>query len=69
MGYYWGSYRSQRPDLVRESFQTLFRWYEERKLKPHVSERFDLADAARAIQALRQRKATGKVVLTTGRTE
>jgi NADPH:quinone reductase len=69
IGFYWGSYRARRPDLVRDSFLTLFRWFEEGKLKPHVSERLDLADAGRALELLQQRKATGKVVLTTGRTE
>ena len=47
--------------------RTLFRWFEEGKLKPHVSERFDLAEAAKALDLLKRRKATGKVVLTTGR--
>jgi NADPH2:quinone reductase len=69
LGFYWGSYRARRPDLVRQSFETLFRWFEDGKLKPHVSERLDLAEAGRALEMLRRRKATGKVVLTTGRTE
>jgi hypothetical protein len=37
------------------------------KLKPHVSHRLDLADAGRPLALLAERKATGKVVLTTGR--
>jgi D-arabinose 1-dehydrogenase-like Zn-dependent alcohol dehydrogenase len=36
-------------------------------LKPHVSEQMDLKDAPRALELLKQRKTTGKVVLTMGR--
>jgi len=64
LGFYWGSYRKQRPDLVAAQFIELFRWWEEGRLRPHVSERFDLADGAAALALLRERKSTGKVVLT-----
>jgi len=67
LGFYWGSYREKRPDLVEASFAQLFRWYGEGRLKPHVSNRYDLADAAAALALLTDRRATGKVVLTTGR--
>lgn len=67
IGFYWGSYRKHKPAVVRSSYQHLFRWFAEGKLKPHVSERFDLADVAQAMRALRMRRSTGKVVLTTGR--
>jgi NADPH:quinone reductase len=69
IGFYWGSYRKHKPALVRESYRQLFRWFGEGRLKPHVSERFDLADVAAAFAALRSRRSTGKVVLTTGRRE
>jgi NADPH2:quinone reductase len=67
IGFYWGSYQSRRPELLRDSYAKLMRWYEEGKLKPHVSHHFDLKDVAPAMELLRQRKSTGKVVLTTGR--
>jgi NADPH2:quinone reductase len=67
IGFFWGSYRRYRPALVRESLETLLRWYAAGKLKPHVSHRIDLAEAPRAMALLAERKATGKVVLTTGR--
>ena len=67
IGMYWGSYRVRRPEQVRRSFETLLAWYTEGKLRPHVSHRFDLAEAARAMTLLGERNATGKVVLTTGR--
>ena len=68
IGFYWGSYQSRKPELLRDSYAKLLRWFEEGRLKPHVSQHFDLKDVARGMELLRQRKSTGKVVLTTGRT-
>jgi len=65
IGFFWGSYQLHKPEVPRESFKQLFRWFEEGKLKPHVSDRLDLKDAPRALELLKQRKSTGKVVLTT----
>jgi NADPH2:quinone reductase len=67
IGFFWGSYLPRKPELVRRSLEQLLRWFEEGKLKPHISDRFDLKDAAHALEMLKQRKSTGKVVLTTGR--
>ena len=67
MGIYWGSYRRKQPRLVEASFRQLFTWHREGKLKPLISNRFDLAEAATALELLTSRRATGKVVLTTGR--
>ena len=67
IGFYWGSYQARKPELLRDSYTKLFRWYEEGKLKPHTSAQLDLKDVAQAMELLRQRKSTGKVVLTTGR--
>jgi hypothetical protein len=35
-------------------------------LKPHDSHQFGLQDVAQAMEMLRQRESTGKVVMTTG---
>ncbi len=67
IGFYWGSYQKHKPELVRQSFAQLFRWFEEGKLKPHISHRLDLKDVTAAMNLLGRRKSTGKVVLTTGR--
>ncbi len=68
-GFNFGSWLRNRPARVRESMKTLFGWWREEKIKPFVSARYDLADAARALAELRDRKATGKVVLTTGKAD
>lgn len=67
IGFYWGSYQLHKPDVPRESFKQLFQLFDQDKLKPHVSQIFDLKDAPRALEFLKQRKSTGKVVLTMGR--
>lgn len=66
LGFYWGSYREKRPDLVAASFAQLFRWFAEGRLKPRVSDRYALAEAATALALLTERRATGKIVLITG---
>lgn len=66
IGFYWGSYQAHNPDLLRGSLAKLLRWVEQGKLKPHISQRCDLAEAAQALESMRGRKTTGKVVLTMG---
>src|SRR5262245_1621365 len=63
IGFYWGSYQARKPELLRQSYAQLFRWFDEGKLKPHVSEQLELSKVAQAMDLLRQRKSTGKVVL------
>jgi NADPH:quinone reductase len=64
IGFYWGSYQARNPSLLRGSLARLLHWIEEGKLKPHVSHRFDLKEVAQALESLRQRATTGKVILT-----
>lgn len=65
IGFYWGSYQAHNPELLRGSFKQLFRWFEEGKLRPHVSHQLPLEKASQALELLQQRKSTGKVVLVT----
>lgn len=69
LGFYWGSYRKHAPALVREEFSELMHWFEAGKLSPLVSHHYDLAETATAMELLTNRKSTGKVVLTTGRSQ
>jgi NADPH:quinone reductase len=64
VGFFWGSYRQHKPHLMAESLQQLFRWFEEGKLKPHVSHRLPMDRVKEALDLLKTRKSTGKVVLT-----
>ncbi|MFB9150359.1 NADPH:quinone oxidoreductase family protein [Roseovarius ramblicola] len=64
MGLYWGGYLNFRPEVVTESLATLFDWYEAGRIRPHVSHVLPLDRAAEALDLLRSRKSTGKVVVT-----
>ncbi len=64
IGFYIGGYLKFRPDVVRDSFATLIRWQSEGRLKPHVSHVLPLDRAGEGLDLLRNRKATGKVVIT-----
>jgi len=64
MGLYWGGYLKFRPEVVTESLATLFGWYAEGRIRPHVSHVLPLERAGEALELLRARKSTGKVVVT-----
>ncbi|MBF0392438.1 MAG: NADPH:quinone oxidoreductase family protein [Alphaproteobacteria bacterium] len=63
IGYWWGAYRRLRPQAVRDSLGQCLRWWEEGRLKPHVSRTLPLDRAAQALGLLKDRAATGKIVL------
>lgn len=64
IGFYLGGYMKFRPEAVRRSFETLFAWHGEGRIKPHISHCLPLAQAAEGLELLRSRKSTGKVVIT-----
>jgi NADPH:quinone reductase len=65
-GLYFGAYAGLRPDVVRASLAELMAWYEAGRLKPHVSHVLPLGEAEAALDLLRNRQATGKVVVRVG---
>ena len=62
-GFYWGGFLQFKPDIVTESLTQLFRWYEAGEIKPHISHKFTLEQAEAALDLLKNRKSTGKVVV------
>jgi NADPH2:quinone reductase len=62
-GLYFSAWAAEHPDRVRDSFAALFAWYELGRLRPHVSNVLPLEQANAALDLLRRREATGKVVL------
>ena len=64
IGYYWGGYNRFAPEVLINSLTTLFGWYEQGKLKPHISYTLPLEKTAEALELLRTRKSTGKVIVT-----
>jgi len=51
-------------DKYNDSLCTLLDWYEQDKIRPHISHTFPLEEAETALELLRQRKSTGKIVVT-----
>ncbi|MDO9460683.1 MAG: NADPH:quinone oxidoreductase family protein [Alphaproteobacteria bacterium] len=64
VGVAFGGYSIAFPERVRANMAVLTGWWNEGKLKPHVSMTFPLAETVAAMNALVTRKATGKVVVT-----
>lgn len=64
MGLYWGGYLKFRPKVLTDSLATLLHWYAEGGLRPHISHRLPFHDLPKALDLLRDRKSTGKVVIT-----
>lgn len=66
-GVFYGAWRARDPKDAAQNFKELLQMFSEGKLHPHVSMIFPLEKAADAMKALLSRKATGKVIITTGR--
>ena len=62
-GFYWGGFLQFKPDVVTESLKQLFGWSESGQIKPHISHKFSLEQAEDALDLLKNRKSTGKVVV------
>jgi NADPH2:quinone reductase len=63
IGFYWGGYTRVNPKVLTDSFAVLTRWYVEGRIHPHVSNVLPLEQANEALDLLRTRQATGKVVV------
>ncbi|MEO0399581.1 MAG: NADPH:quinone oxidoreductase family protein [Pseudomonadota bacterium] len=64
VGVFWGAFTMRNPARHLELMAELFDWYKEGKVKPRVTARFPLQDAAKALAMIEERKALGKIVLT-----
>ncbi len=63
VGVFWGAYALNKPQVMADSFQTLFGWAAAGDLKPYISARYPLTEGAAALNALMQRQVLGKVVV------
>ena len=63
LGFYWGSYRKHDPERLQEGFQELFQWFQDGRIRPHVSQTLPLAQTADAVRLLMDRRSVGKVVV------
>lgn len=63
IGVWYGGYRTHAPALVADGMRSLLRWYEEGGLTPHVSHVLPFDRLDEGLDHLRNRTATGKVVI------
>lgn len=64
-GFWWGSYRKNDPLRLRESFDQLFDWLAQGRIHPHIADVLPLERTLDALRLVRDRKSTGKVVIST----
>jgi NADPH:quinone reductase len=63
VGVFWGASTMREPELHKGNVRDLFKLYAEGKIKPRISARYPLKDGGKAIRALSDRTATGKLVV------
>ncbi len=64
VGVFWGASVAREPKLHEGNVRDLFALYAEGKIRPRISARYPLKDGGKAIRALMDRSATGKLVVT-----
>lgn len=64
LGLYWGGYQSFNAPALTKSLDQLMAWYSAGRITPHVSHVLPLEQALEGMDLLRDRKSTGKVVIT-----
>ncbi|AKO53241.1 NADPH:quinone oxidoreductase [Marinobacter psychrophilus] len=66
VGVFWGSFTQREPEASAQNMIELMTLYTEGKIDPKISEVFEFEDYAKALGALTERRAIGKVVLKVG---
>lgn len=64
VGVFWGASVFRDPAGHRENMAELFALYEQGRIRPRISARFPLEQAAEALEMMEARKVMGKVVVT-----
>jgi NADPH:quinone reductase len=63
VGVFWGTFTRREPEANMLNIKELFTWHGLGKIKPHVEAVYPLAKAAKALEFIHGRRATGKVIL------
>jgi NADPH2:quinone reductase len=66
VGVFWGSFTQREPEASAQNMIELMTLYTEGEIDPKISEVFEFEDYAKALGALTERRAIGKVVLKVG---
>ena len=64
VGVFWGTFAQREPEANLQNMRELLAWLEQGNLKPCISRTYSLDDAPQAMQALLERRASGKLVVT-----
>lgn len=65
VGVFWGAFVGREPERHRANVEQLRRWWADGQIRPHVSATYPLEQAVQALQDIAERRAKGKVVVTT----
>ena len=63
VGVFWGAFAMKNPKANMQNTMTLMQWHAEGKLKPHIHAIYDLADTAKALEEMTNRKVKGKLIV------
>lgn len=63
VGVFWGASVAREPKLHEQNTRELFQLYAQGKIRPRISARFPLREGGKAIRALMDRTAQGKLVV------
>jgi len=63
IGLYWGGYLTFAPEVLGDSLKTLLDWYAKGRLRPQVGHVLPFDRSVEALDLIRSRRATGKVVV------
>lgn len=63
VGVFWGAFTAREPERNREHLERLIGWYRDGTIRPHLSQRYPLEEAPRALRDLMDRKVVGKAVI------
>lgn len=63
MGVFWGEFTKRDPKGNMANMRQLLQWLHEGKIKPHISGRYQLEQAAQALNDMAARIVTGKVIV------
>ena len=65
VGVFWGAYLERDPQIVHGGLRTLLQQQAAGQLHPHISRVYPLEEAGAALTELAERRARGKLILTT----
>lgn len=63
VGVFWGEFMKRQPQDAMAEMSQLLQWLMQGKIRPLISQKFELKDARAALEAVYSRKATGKIVV------